>query len=267
MADWDPELYNRFQRYRGEPVELILDRLPVASDDTIADFGCGTGEYTVELARRAAPDGHATGIDSSPAMIARARELLATLDRQLASRVSFVEGDFRTVVDENCYSIIFSNAALQWALDHREILTRWFRALKPGGRMVIQMPSNHEEMAQTTLVAMAADSAWRSLVGDLQTPSHGVGTPDQYRAMLGTIGFGEVDCYYRVFHHPMESPAAIVEFARATALRPFLDRIPQPRHQEFIGDFTRRLERGYGTSGPVIFDFRRLFLWGRRPQA
>jgi transcriptional regulator GlxA family with amidase domain len=27
MADWDPELYNRFRRYRAEPVEHILSRL------------------------------------------------------------------------------------------------------------------------------------------------------------------------------------------------------------------------------------------------
>ena len=32
--------------------------------------------------------------------------------------------------------MIFSNAALQWLTEHREIFTRCFEALAPGGRMV-----------------------------------------------------------------------------------------------------------------------------------
>ncbi|HZP45891.1 MAG TPA: methyltransferase domain-containing protein [Candidatus Binataceae bacterium] len=265
MADWDPELYHRFQRYRAEPVDLILERLPLTSADTIADFGCGTGEYTVELARRAAPDGTALGLDSSPAMIHRARALCATLEPPLARRLRFVEGDFRTIEDDARYSVIFSNAALQWATNHRDVLARWTRALKPGGRIVVQMPSNHEETAQMTLVAMTADAVWQPLVGDLRTPSHAVGTADEYRTMLEALGLVDVACYYHVFHHPMTSPAAIVEFTRATALRPFFERIPVARHDEFIADFTQRLERAYGTNGPLIFEFRRLFLWARRP--
>src|SRR5579863_4026213 len=264
MADWDPALYNRFQDYRAEPVAWILARLPLEPADLVVDFGCGTGENTIELARRVTR-GRATGIDSSPAMIARAEQLRATLEPDLRDRVHFVAGDFRTAAADRAWSIVFSNAALQWAANHRDLLTRWFRALTPGGRLVVQVPSNHEETAQATLGELAADASWRDLVGDRETPSHGVGTPEDYRTMLEAIGFVEIDCYYRQFNHPMESPSAIVEFCRATALRPFLERLPDDRHGEFIEEFTRRLERAYGTRGPLIFPFRRLLLWARRP--
>lgn len=267
MSDWNPELYNRFHIYRREPVEIIFTRLPLAGDDEIADFGCGTGEHTVELVRRAAPSGRAVGVDSSPAMIQQAHDLRRRLESQLAGRISFVKGDFRVVSDECRYSVIFSNAALQWARDHREVLSRWFRALKPGGRMVIQMPSNHHETTQTTLGEVAGEPAWKDLIGDLQTPSRGVEEPEQYRAMLGSIGFAEIDCYYHTFRHPMDNPGAIVEFSRATALRDYVHRIPMERQGEFIEYFTRRLEQAYGTRGPLTFSFRRLFLWGRRPHA
>ena len=66
MADWDPELYNRFRRYRAEPVEHILSRLELADNEAIVDLGCGSGEHTIELARRS-PHGSARGIDGSPA--------------------------------------------------------------------------------------------------------------------------------------------------------------------------------------------------------
>jgi trans-aconitate 2-methyltransferase len=264
MADWDPELYNRFQSYRAEPVDWILARLPLEPADSVVDFGCGTGENTIELARRVI-SGHTTGIDLSPAMIARAEKIRAPLEPALRDRVHFVADDFRTIAAERAWSVVFSNAAMQWAANHRDLLTRWFRALKPGGRMVVQAPSNHEETAQAALGALAADLAWRDSLGDLQSPSHGVDTPENYRTQLEAIGFVEVDCYYHQFNHPMESPAAIVEFCRATALRPFLERLPNERHREFIEEFTRRLEAAYGTCGPLNFPFRRLFLWARRP--
>ncbi len=266
MADWDPELYRRFAKYRAEPFEHILKRLPLKPDDRIIDFGCGTGENTIELARRVEA-GHVTGLDSSPAMIAKARELHAKLPSELRARLDFVEGNFETPIDDQRYSVVFSNAALQWAKDHRGVLARWFAALAPGGRMVVQMPSNHQETAQATLGALATDSRWNDLIGDLKTPSHLVGTPEEYAAMLTAIGFTGVDCYYEIFHHPMENPAAIVEFCRGTAMRPFLDRIPSARHAEFVSEFTQRLEQAYGTSGALIFNFRRIFLWGRRREA
>lgn len=266
MADWDPELYRRFARYRAAPFELILARLPLRPDDRIVDYGCGTGENTIELARRV-EDGHVTGVDSSPAMIAQAHELRATLPSALRERIHFVEGNFETYTSDRAYSVAFSHAALQWARDHRGVIARWYAALTPGGRMVVQMPSNHQETAQATLATLATDPNWRDLIGDLQTPSHIVGTLEEYHAMLTAIGFTEVDCYYETFHHPMENPAAIVEFCRATAMRPFLDRIPATRHAAFIAEFTRRLEQAYGTSGALLFNFRRLFLWGRRPDA
>jgi trans-aconitate 2-methyltransferase len=263
MPDWDPELYNRFRRYRAEPFELILERLAVRSDDTIVDLGCGTGENTIELARRAT-DGRATGIDSSSAMIARAEALCAGLEPQFRRRLTFVEGDFREFAADREYSIVFSNAALQWTPNHREVLERWSRALQPGGRLVVQMPSNHEETAQATLGGLARDPAWRDLIGDLETPSRVVESPEQYRAILVALGLVDVDCYYHTFHHPMESPAAIVEFSQSTTLRPFLARIPEARHGEFVAEFTRRLQAAYGTRGPLTFNFRRLFIWGRR---
>src|SRR5271170_3815196 len=88
MADWDPELYNRFRRYRAEPVAHILSRLQLGGDEKIIDLGCGSGENTLELARRSA-HGSALGVDGSPAMIEAARKVLDGEPAELKRRVSF----------------------------------------------------------------------------------------------------------------------------------------------------------------------------------
>ncbi len=263
MADWDPDLYHRFRRYRDEPVAMILARLALASDARIIDLGCGTGEHTVELAQRCAA-GSALGLDSSAAMIDRATALRASLPADLQARVAFARADFRDFAADREYDLIFSNAAFQWARDHRDLLARCFRALRPGGLLVIQMPANDRETAQLTIHALASEASWQAALGTIRTPSDAtVRAPAEYAAMLAEIGFTDIDCHYHVFRHPMDGPAEVVEWSRATVLRPYLDALPADRHDDFIAELTRRLEHGYGTSGPLVFEFRRLFLWAR----
>jgi trans-aconitate 2-methyltransferase len=264
MADWDPELYHRFRRYREEPVAMILARLSLMSARKIVDLGCGTGEHTVELARCSSA-GAALGIDSSAAMIDRATALRASLPGDLRVRASFALGDFRDFVADREYDVVFSNAAFQWTRDHRDLLSRCFRALCPGGSLAVQMPANERETAQMTIHALANEAPWQAILGAIRTPSDStVCTPAEYRAMLAEIGFVDIDCHYHGFRHPMKSPAEVVEWSRATTLRPYLDALPAGRHDHFIAELTCRLEHSYDTRGPLVFEFRRLFLWARR---
>jgi len=265
MSDWDPELYNRFSEYRAEPVTMMLARLQLGPHERIVDWGCGTGEHTAELARRSA-EGFVVGIDSSPAMIQRASKLHEQLDPGLRQRLQFKLADFRDFKADREYTVVFSNAALQWASGHRSILAAAHRALCPNGRLAVQIPANENEAAQATMRQMAAEPPWDATLSEVRTPSdENVLPAADYRRLLGEIGFAEVDCFYHIFHHPMRNASEIVEFCRSTSLRRFLDRLPAAQHSEFVAELTRRLATAYGTRGPLTFNFRRLFLWGRRP--
>ncbi len=264
MADWNPELYNRFRRYRAEPVEHIFSRLQFGGDERMIDLGCGPGDNTVELARHSA-HGSARGVDSSPAMIEAALKLREGLPLELKSRLSFEVTDVSTFSADREYSLIFSNATIQWIPDHRGVFTRCLNALKPNGRLVVQMPANASETAKVEMDRLVTESPWRELIGGVQIPFRKDAVPAHYLEMLTELGFAEVDSYYVTFHHPMESPAEVVQWYRSTGLRPFVDAIPVERHDEFLAAYTARLEAAYGTAGPMTFDFRRIFIWGRRP--
>jgi len=264
MSDWDPELYNRFSEYRSQPVTMMLARLRLGPRERIVDLGCGTGEHTIELARRSA-EGYVVGIDSAPAMIERALKLHETLGADLQQRLKFELADFRDFEADREYTVVFSNAALQWASDHRSIFAAAYRALRENGRLAVQIPANENEAAQSTMRQMATEPPWDKTLSEVRTPSdENVLPAADYRRLLGEIGFAEVDCFYHTFHHPMRNANEVVEFCRSTSLRRFLDRLPAARHSEFMAELTRRLEAAYGTRGPLTFNFRRLFLWGRR---
>ncbi len=272
MGDWDPDLYHKFRRYRAEPFQAILTRLERGagqrSVDGIVDLGCGTGENTAELARRF-PGCTMGGIDSSPAMIDRALKMREGLEPALRERLSFILGDIREFNTKHehprAYSMIFSNAALQWLTNHREIFIHCFEALAPGGRLVVQMPANDHETAQVTLDTMAHEEPWRAALAGVKPPSATVAVPEVYDLMLAQIGFDRIDCYYHTFHHPMGSPVEIVEWCRATVLRRYMDLLEPALRGSFVDALTARLEHAYATRGPLIFNFRRLFIWAHRP--
>lgn len=58
------------------------DLAAVGSGDRVLDVACGTGELSVELARRVAPGGQVIGCDFSEAMLDLAREKVAALQRE-----------------------------------------------------------------------------------------------------------------------------------------------------------------------------------------
>jgi trans-aconitate 2-methyltransferase len=265
MADWNPELYNRFRRYRAEPVEHILSRLPQGDSERILDLGCGPGQNTVELARRSV---HCKvhGIDLSPAMIESANKLRAAQPPELQVRLTFEVGDIGKIATDGAHTVIFSNAALQWLRNHRQVLTIWLQALTPGGRMAVQMPANEHETAKLALSALAHEPRWKEALGGLDESFREVPPAEHYARMLAEIGFLDVESYYLTFHHPMDHAAEVADWYHSTGLRPFLDALPAARHADFISDYRARLEQAYGTAGPITFDFRRLFIWGRRPQ-
>jgi trans-aconitate 2-methyltransferase len=263
MSDWEPDLYNRFRRYRAEPVAHILSRLQLGDSEKIIDLGCGSGENTFELARRSAR-GSALGVDGSPAMIEAARKLLEAEPAELERRVSFELLNLAKFSADRAYTLIFSNAAFQWIPDHRALFAACFEALRPGGTIVVQMPANETETAKVEVGKLAREAPWNTMLGGRERAFHEE-PPEFYAAMLARLGYDRIDCYHLTFHHPMDRPADVVQWYRSTGLRPFLDALPKDRHDEFLAQLTTRLDAAYGTTGAMTFDFKRLFIWGRRP--
>lgn len=262
-GDWNPQLYNRFRRYRAEPFLEIIGRLELGAEERIVDLGCGSGENTVALARRTAC-GHVLGIDASPTMIEAAGALRQTLEPAVRERLRFALGDIRDFRVRGEYSVVFSNAAFQWVPDHRAIFTSCFEALAAGGRLVVQMPANEGGTTRLVLDRLVREQPWSAMLGGLREAFPAVASADEYGRMLSAVGFVAVDCYYRIFEHPMQNPGEIVEFYRSTGLRPFLQALAPERHEAFLAAFAQRLGDAYGTGGSLVFPFRRLFIWGTR---
>lgn len=110
----------------------------------ILDIACGTGDFSIAIARRMSPGSRVTGVDLSEGMLAVMKEKLK--EEGLEDCVVCGQGDSEAMDFEDgrfdCATIAFGIRNFE----HREkALREILRVLKPGGRLVIlelSVPSN-----------------------------------------------------------------------------------------------------------------------------
>ena len=257
MADWDPALYRRFEDERTRPAIDLLGRVPLIQARDVYDLGCGPGNSTALLVDRFGR-GAVTGLDTSDAMLASARLRLP--------ETVFVAADATTWRPSGAADLIYTNAVLQWVPDHRTLLPRLYGFLAPGGVLAIQMPDNLEEPSHRAMRDVAADGPWSPLVGNAgASRADRMLTAQGYYDLLAGLG-ASLDIWRTTYHHPMESPDAIVSWVRSTGLRPFVDPLPPDLQAGFLAAYAAEIDRAYPirSDGKRLLAFPRLFIVARR---
>jgi ubiquinone/menaquinone biosynthesis C-methylase UbiE len=110
---------------------FVLSRLP-KPPCRILDVGCGTGVF-LEKAVNAGFD--ATGIDVSPEMIAIASKRVSA-DRLCVARMQELEG---CESYDGIVSLSWSFNYVSSFVEATDVLNRFFKGLKPGGRLILQI--------------------------------------------------------------------------------------------------------------------------------
>jgi trans-aconitate 2-methyltransferase len=127
MSRWDPAEYDFTHHYVTDYGRSLVDLLAPETGERILDLGCGTGHLTQQIADRGAV---IVGIDSSPEMIAQARQNYPKLRFELANAAAYRVAE--------PFDAVFSNAALHWIQPPEDVVGSIAAALKPGGRLVAE---------------------------------------------------------------------------------------------------------------------------------
>lgn len=254
MADWNPAQYLTHAGPRLRPALDLLARVPLAAPAQVMDLGCGTGTATRLLAARW-PQARVVGLDSSPAMLARAR----TEDGDAG--IVWQEADLgRWVPPPGSIDLLFSNAALHWLDDHAALLPRLMGGLRPGGVLAVQMPDNFSAASHQCLFALARDPRWsdRLLPRLRETP---VARPAAYRRLLAPLA-ADLDIWTTEYLHLLDGPDPVFAWTQSTILRPLLDALTPEEAGDLMGAYAEALRAAYPADddGRTPFPFRRLFL-------
>ncbi|MFT3690513.1 methyltransferase domain-containing protein [Paenirhodobacter sp.] len=249
--DWNPESYARFQDLRLRPALDLIARVGDLPHGKVIDLGCGTGAAAEALADRW-PERKIIGVDSSPAMIARAAATGAYRRVDLA--------DLRDWEPGKPPALIFSNAVLHWVGDHAALLPRLAGMLAPGGMLAVQMPVQWGAPSHRFLRDFAADMfPDRFDFADWVPP---VAAPVEYARLLAPLGLPDVWTTEYVQRLPRDGGVHPVRrFTESTALRPIAAELSQTELAAFLARYEAALDIAYPAEadGTVLFPFRRLF--------
>lgn len=251
---WDPRQYLNFQRERLRPAVDLLARVPLEKVRSILDLGCGAGNVTTLLAERW-PGAAIIGVDSSPDMLARARETLAG--------ARWVEADLHEWAPSAPADLVFSNAALHWLEDHSALFPRLAGWVNPGGYLAVQMPGSFEHPSHTAVDELASQPRWRDLLQGLCAPA-GVHSLAEYHAWLGPWA-QSLDLWETTYLHLLEGEDPVIEWFKGSLLVPYLEALPADHHEAFLDAYRRKVQPAYpkDAGGRTPMPFRRVFLVAR----
>jgi len=142
-SGWSASLYNATAPfvYSADFTKPVLSLLAAQPGEMIIDFGCGSGEVTLEIERTAksGKGGLVIGVDHSESMVSQARENglehVFAADIQNPKELDVVMSHIGSKFDA-----VFTNAALHWCKrDPAGVLESAKRVLKPGGRIAGEM--------------------------------------------------------------------------------------------------------------------------------
>ena len=121
------------ESFAGVANPFSLGRLELG--ERVLDIGSGAGTDSLVAAQMVGDEGHVTGIDMTPEMLAKARSAAAELGRR---NVEFVESEAeRLPFPDASFDVVISNGVIDLIPDKDAVFSEIFRVLKPGGRIQI----------------------------------------------------------------------------------------------------------------------------------
>jgi ubiquinone/menaquinone biosynthesis C-methylase UbiE len=146
-------------RLRYRHPDKLLGQLGVFSGMTVADLGCGTGLFTLEMAERVGENGQVHAVDIQAQMIAQAKRRVEAAG--FGERVRFHHSGIHTLpLADRSVDVAFMAAVLGELPARLLALDEVRRVLKPGGRLAIS-----EELPDPAYTPVPLARRWAEQVG------------------------------------------------------------------------------------------------------
>jgi len=171
--EWNAQKYHETCGSVTEHGIKLVDILRKMGCDRVLDLGCGTGVLTDEISRFA---NEIIGIDSSPAMIERAKATYPDL--------KFIVMDACSLCWENYFDAVFSNAVFHFIKTQDILLNSIYKALIKNGKLVCEFGASGNIINLLDAVADACKKRSKDYSLRFYYP-----TRDEYSGMLEIQGF------------------------------------------------------------------------------
>ena len=259
---WDASDYEKHSSHQQAWARELIEKLNLRGDEVLLDVGCGDGKVSAEIAARL-PKGRVTGVDLSTEMIALARQRYPEGD---FPNLRFEQADASQLPFHEQFTRVFSNATLHWICDHRPVLDGIRGALKPGGKILLQMGGRGNAAEIIACVdRLMQIPEWAEFFTDFVSP-YGFHGPEEYTPWLREAGLEpvRVELIPKDMVHPNHDTLA--GWIRTTWM-PYTMRVPAERRDAFIEQIIEDYSASHpaDASGALVVKMVRLEVEAVRP--
>lgn len=228
---WKGDEYAKNSESQKASAKDFMHLVQFHGSELILDVGCGDGKIAAEMARKV-PSGSVLGLDISSSMIEAAKGAF-----QEVENLSFYVEDAAKIDYTAKFDLITSFTVMQWVLDQSTALQRFEKALKPGGKLWIQMPTGLPQAMQQALDQTISSPRWKNYFSQFSPPWKFY-QPDQYRALLVNAHFFPIRLEVTTKHEHFPSRAVFHGFLKQWF--PYLRPLPADQKEAFLADLLDR---------------------------
>ena len=134
LLEWDAQTYDSLPLPHKRWGSSAIEKLNLNGDETVIDFGCGTGR-DAEVLLDLLPNGRVIAVDGSKQMLDQLHKRLAnSMDRVTVLHVDIREGFTLPELADAAMSV----ATLHWLPNHESVFRTIAGTLRSGARLVVE---------------------------------------------------------------------------------------------------------------------------------
>jgi len=252
INEWNPGKYLEFKNERTQPSIDLVERIDLKDPKTIIDIGCGPGNSTQILVNKY-PNSYIVGLDSSINMIEKAQSDYPNQN--------WIHGYAEKLNDDKKYSLVFSNAALQWINNHEILIPNLWKIVDENGAFAAQIPSFARMPINTVINNIIKKTQWNKKLIKRSWEEE-LNDLNSYYELLSKYT-NKIFLWETHYFHIMQSMKGIVDFIDSTALKPYMEQLSTEKDRNIFED--EILDECYKyykvqSNGNVLFPFIRMFM-------
>jgi ubiquinone/menaquinone biosynthesis C-methylase UbiE len=209
--------------------------------EAVLDVACCTGVTTRIAKRNVGSDGRVTGLDINAGMLAKARELAASID------ITWIESDVvETGLPNESFNVVISQHGYHYFLDQPAALKEFYRVLAPSGRIAMSTWDGHS--AYTRALCSAVEKFISPEIAKKQRRQRETPSADRLIASVSEAGFRNVSVARQELSIKVPMAAEFVPHLGSMPIANAFHSLPDKEKEALIADVAHTL------TGQVVGD-------------
>ena len=251
---WDARLYQDNSSFQYELAMMAINKLKPAKKERVLDIGCGNAMVTIELAKHM-PEGEIVAIEISADMYGKALE---NMKESGAGNISIINKNAFDIDYRDEFDAVFSNSAIHWIYDLESMYGKINRALKKGGRIMVQTGSNERNPLIDSLDRLLLLPVFKKYLKDFRYPWRFLSAAETIKILEGN-SFKRIDVEPYNYKMEFSNLKNLIGFFKSAALIPLLTALPEEVHGQMISEFLN-MYFDINKSRQLTVEMHRLFI-------